>query len=309
MKTRVCWALALLACMGCNRSEPVVDDTLSKVTFSIALTQKTIPFPETKGIPPLDIPDPEIRGDESEGEPKSLTDQCCTIEYIVYEQNEAEPVRQRCYLASENNLDFGIISDALPQGNYTLLFIAHNGSGGTLSDGTMRFDRVSDTFHASLELTIEAGQVYEQDVTLYRIVSRIEFVSTDAVPDEATSFTMDVVRYPSQLNVRTGGGIVPNTDPVTFTHTFTEEEIGTTGMTHSFYTFVAPADATMDVTLTALAETETLRTRQVNGVTPLTNRIVQYTGRLYSYSPSDDEFRITINDQWGLTDEKELPED
>ncbi|MDH6314185.1 hypothetical protein M2137_002979 [Parabacteroides sp. PFB2-10] len=307
MKTHVCWVLALLACMGCNRSEPVdpIDESLSDVTFSVALSQETIPFPDTKGIPPLDIPDPVVEREEGE---KTLKDQCCTIEYIVYEENEAEPVRKICYSAQED-LDFGIISDALPQGVYTILFIAHNGPGGTLSGSEMGFEKVSDTFYLSMELEVEAGQEYHQTITLHRIVSRIEFVSTDAVPEEAVSFTMDVTRYPNQLDIRTGQGIVANNDPVSFTHQFTEEQIGTTGITHAFYTFVPEEMATMDVTLTAHAEAEVLRSREVNGITPLTNRIIRYTGRLYSHSPSDDEFIISINDEWDGTDENPLPEE
>ncbi|MDL2255380.1 hypothetical protein LJC44_04470 [Parabacteroides sp. OttesenSCG-928-G06] len=307
MKSHAFFALSLLVCIGCDKPESKPVEPPSLITFSLSLSQEIIPFPESKSMPPLNIPGPQV--ETREGEEKELKDQCCTIEYIVYNDKETAPVRNVCYSLQENNLDFGIISDTLEKGVYTIILLAHNSPAGTLAGSTMTFDRVSDTFYLLFELEIEAGQVYHQEVTLSRIVSRIEFVSTDVVPADAGSFAMAVARYPGAIDIQTGEGVVDSSDPVTFTHTFTETEKGTTGLTHAFYSFIPAEEATMDITLTAYTEeAEVLRSREVSAVQPQRNRIVRYTGRLYSYSPSDDEFTVVIDDVWDTPVEEVLPD-
>lgn len=313
MKKSKCWAfIALLAFTGCNQSESEIevttDDIVHPVEFSLLLSEEILPFPGTRSMPPLDIPEPkaETKGDE---EKKKLCDLCTTIEYIVYKKNQNSHIRKKSYTLQENNLDFGIISDNLPEGEYEVILIAHNTAPGELKGNIMSFNKVSDSFHLAFPLTVTSGQQYKENVTLFRIVSKVEFVSKDNVADNAKNFTMEAERYPDQLNIRTGDGVVSQENAITFTYNFQPEDIGKTGFIHDFFTFVPDQSATMDVTLISTDDNDAItRERKIEDITPIRNRVIRYTGYIYTYSPSDDEFTIIIDEdgKWGEPVDNEL---
>lgn len=310
MKARNACILFCLFCLsGCKSNDDTVLSTKEKypVKFSLQLNSETLPFPETKGIPPFDMPEPALRGDDN-STTKNVCDLCCTIEYIVIDENADDPlVRHRLFTKDET--DFGMVYDSLPPGNYKVALLAYGTCNTTLSGSTLQFDKVADTFYSMVNLDVVPAEEIIQDITLYRIVSKIEFVATDAVPENTKSFTIDVDDYPDRLNLFTGKGVSATENPVSFLHTFAPEEIGQEATKHSFFTFVPSEDRKLNVELTAIDHEETvLRHREVKEITPIANRIIRYTGRLYTPSPSDDTFVITIfnNGEWAGTDEKEL---
>lgn len=311
MKKSNLWAVCCLFAVlsACSDSDPEVlkSETLYPVQFSIRLTEEVIPIPQTRVMPPLNIPEPIAK---AEGESKEIHSLCNTIEYIVFEEGDTEnPIRRTCFEYAENNLDFGIINDSLPLGNYQIAFLAYNSCETALEGTIMSFNKVTDTFYALSTQEIEAKEIVKENIVLRRAVGKIEFVSTDKVPDEAKDFSMTIHNYPSQLNVLTGQGVIPaeGEDPVLI-HSFTQEEKGVSGLTHSFFTFV-PESETIEVDL-ATKDTEglELRSRTVSGISPVANHIIRYTGRLYTYSPSDNEFTITIENDgiWAGETEHEL---
>ncbi len=313
MKKSKCWAfIALLVFISCNQSESEIEVTTDEIThpvqFSLLLSEEILPFPGTRSMPPLDVPEPKVetRGDN---DPKKLCDLCTTIEYIVFKKNQSSPIRQKSFTQEENNLDFGVISDNLPEGEYEVILIAHNAPPGELENDIISFNKVSDTFHLAFPLNVTSGQQHKENITLFRIVSKIEFVAKDNVPDNAKTFAMKAERYPDQLNIRTGHGIVSQEEAITFTYTFKSEDIGKAGFTHDFFTFVPDLSATMDVTLTSTDDNDAItRERKIEDITPLRNRVIRYTGYLYTYSPSDDEFTIIIDEdgEWGEPVDNEL---
>lgn len=312
MKKNLFVALAILSFLiGCNTSGDEIidtDDDLKPVRFSLALNEEILPFPTTRAMPPVDMPDPiaVTKGDEEKG----IGDLCKTIEYIVFKESSNTAFRHQSFTLDNFDMDeFGIISDHLPAGKYKIFFLGHNCSPATLSGKIISFDKVCDTFYYPLEMTVNTEGGHEENIMLYRIVSKIEFVAKDRVPAHAEIFTMEVGGYPHGLDLFTGKGVGTNEETVSFSYTFTDEDYNKTDMTHSFFTFV-PEQSDLDVTLKTIdIEDNMLRERAIADITPIANRIIRYTGLLYTIpSPSDDKFILHIeeNGKWEEAVENDL---
>lgn len=312
MKTKTSLVfIYLLFLVGCKDSdkEPIPpEERMFPFHFTIHLEKEILPFPKvTRSMPPFDMPEP-VANDNGNTEEKEFNELCNTIEYIVYKEGETDKTVRHETFTSEEDMDFGIVYDSLPAGTYTIAFLAYKTCVTSLSDGSVSFQQVSDAFHASFSQEIEATEEIDKDITLSRVVSKIEFVATDNVPEGAVKFIMEVTPYPDLLNICTGEGLASTEEASVFTHNFTTEEIGKNKQTHSFFTFVPADDGTFKVELKAIdSDEQVLRSREVT-VTPIKNKIIRYTGKLYSHAPSDDTFELSIhaNGKWDEPEEKEL---
>lgn len=266
-----------------------------------------------KSIPDFSVPEPTPSGNENnEGKTDpELSDLCTQIEYIVYAADRPdECLKHRHFCSTDGNIDFGIVYDTLPAGSYQVALVAHSSDKVYLDGRYMSFDHLSDTFYATASPTVNGVEPQNLDLTLSRVVGRIEFVSTDPVPTAQKSFTIGIDRYPDALDLKNGHGLATH-QPVSFTHTFTAADAGHTGMRHAFFTFVPDADGTIDVKLTATgADGRPTRQRLLSGIRPEANRILRYTGRLYTVSDADNTFNLIIynNGKWDTPVEEELPD-
>ena len=315
MRTKEYLALAcMLYLTGCETSslEEVTPGTkLFPVQFNVQMEKEITSFPSTRSMPENTIPEPtDSKAGENDAE---LNELCSTIEYVVF-KNEEEPTfvkhKQYTYNPTDLDADFSCIYDSLPQGNYKFYFLAHNSKTAVLSGSTFSFDNISDTFYEMLPLNIGVAEVINQDISLQRIVSRIEFMATDTVPKILKQFDMEIDGLSNQLNLTTGQGI-KTPDKQTVSYIFKEEEIGEENKIHSFYTFIPATDNKIAVRLSSIAQNdEVIRERQINNITPEKNKIIRYKGRLYSRSESDNTFQISIfnNGKWEETTDIELPE-
>jgi len=311
MKMKESCAICLLVCIflnscGNSKNDPEISDETFPVKFSLRLNEEVIPFNNTRGIPPFDIPEPQPRT-KSDTE---LRDLCCKIEYYVYKEGSDDYLESQSILS--DNLDFGEVNIKLPVGNYKVVFIAYSTNvESEVEENIMTFPSgYGDIFHTVYTLKVEPAQKVEKDILLYRIVSKIEFVATDAIPDNMGTFKINRKQHTKQLDLLTGLGVFQSTSD-TKLFTIKPEDKGKTGKSFEYLTFVNPQQASVSVTLTAEdTEGEVLRSRDVNNIKPIANRIIRYTGRLYTYSPSDDNFHIDIfeNGEWGGTDEIPLEE-
>lgn len=307
LKNCMVW-MSAIALLSCNSSDPDPVDYQEEVfplKFSLLLKEEVFSFPETRGIPPLDITEPAVltRGDD---DPKSLEELCGKIEYIVFKDGDGTPYRNVTY--SRDDLDFGVISDQLPRGDYEIIVVAHNSSSASVSGYHLAFDRVTDTFHHAFRLEVEPAVRYERTIMLYRVVSKIEFVSTDLVPQGAKDFSIRLDKHPSALNLSTGHGVIPEETPSAFNYPLAAY-VGETDLTHAFFTFVPEGGTSLTASLKAVdTEDAVLRERTVENIQPIVNKIIRYKGRLYNSSLSDDEFTIILDEdgQWSETIENEL---
>lgn len=58
-----------------------------------------------------------------------------------------------------------------------------------------------------ISLNIDVAEITNKDVSLQRIVNRIEFMATDSVSDILKQFDMEIDGISNQLNIATGQGI------------------------------------------------------------------------------------------------------
>lgn len=318
-KKELCAVACLFWLAACN--DPASDQieivkNLFPVQFSVQLQKEVLPFSPTRSMPPNTVPEPTIP-DESDPDKdhsdKELEDFCSTIEYLVYDNNDlTEPVKHHIYNV-ETESDFSIVYDTLPAGNYQVCFLAYQAGKTSFTDNTFSFDKLSDTFYSTKRFEVKEGKETNMDVALERIVSRIEFRAIDPVPDNIKQFDISVKDYPTQLNILTKEGL-PSSKEQNFTYNFDTKDKGETGKTHSFYTFVAPGDKKISVTLTSTdIGGQVMRRRIVSDILPIANKVIRYTGILYT-PPKPDESENTFNliidnnGEWSEPEEKELPE-
>lgn len=318
MKKKSTWAFALIACLtSCSPSETESiqpEETLYPVQFTLQLNSEILPFAQTKSIPSLDtFPEPSARNGDNDDSTDEDTDALYKqIEYIVYRigaDGEKSLLKNKSYTEANSEGDFGIIYDKLPAGIFEIAFITHSSATPSLSNGILTFNKISDTFWCTNEYEISSTNSTNETPTLSRIIGKIEFVSTDAVPAEQAQFSIHIQPFLFSLDVFTGKGSTTDESHTITTQT-TDEMIGQTG-SHQFYTFVPGSDTGLDITLTSsTADGETLRQRLIEDVMPLANRTIRYTGVLYTNKDGDSfELSIDKDGNWDETDERELSDD
>lgn len=315
-KKELCAVACLFWFAGC--SSPASDEieivkNYFPVQFSVQLKKEILPFSSpTRSMPPNTIPEPTVpEGEEAD---KELSDLCSCIEYVVFGEDEnGKPLKHFSYQSTEPDIDFGIVYDTLPAGNYRVCFLAHNSKEAAFADNIFSFAEVADAFYHTASFSLGENEESYKDIPLERIIGKIEFRASDAVPEEIDRFELSVDNYPGRFDILTGKGVASAT-PYRLTHQFKKEEKGKTDTSHSFLSFI-PADTTqLSVTLTALdAANDTLRTRTVANILPLQNKTIRYTGILYTppqTNAPDNTFQLSISNNgiWGPTEEVELGE-
>lgn len=314
MKKKDVLAITSLFCLcGCSNPEKEIvpaRQPLFPLQFSVRMEPENLPFPATKSIPPLTIPEPSpnTSAGETPTPPGGNTDELYMyLDYLVFQANEPDRIVKHKHYTSDDT-DFGIVYDSLPAGDYQLCFLAHSDKGISLSNRTATFAKVADTFWAFQNQTVGSGAEIVQDLDLYRIISQVEFVSTETIPQNLKRFEMSISGFQDKIDLTTGTGLSENT-PYTYTYAFQPGDVGKTRFTHSFQTFIPAKGKTLNVRLTAYdPDGNVTHERDVTGIEPIRNRIIRYTGKLYTPPGSDDTFTIHIpNDgKWEDPIENEL---
>lgn len=322
MKPHALWLIVLwtglAGCLPTEVIDPSGDSPAIPIQFTLGLRTEILPFPALRSMPDTAFPEPALPDGNADTPPpdlggnQDLNELCTRLDYLVYPEGETDiPLKHKHFAVEDANMDFGIVYDSLPAGRYRFVFIAHSSEETEFADGAARFDEVSDTFFASEERAVSTSSGSQTaDISLRRPVCRIEFVSTDAVAADLKTFEMRVERYPEGLHTATGYGTA-TTVTQAFLHTFTAQESGKTACTHAFYTFVPPDTGTLDIELTATDQAGKItRQRKLTGIAPLPNRVIRYSGRLYTPAESDDTFRLDVYEggKWEAIDEVELPD-
>lgn len=296
-------ALALSLCFcSCNNlqeelSEISAQEELLPIQFSVDFQEEVLPFPTTKSIPSFDIPEPTVKSAEEEKDPSVPQTEPDVlyrqIEYLVFKKGESSTLVKHKQFKL-NDPDFSIIYDSLPKGEYHFCFLAHSDENISIQGETAEFEKVTDTFHRYHSQTIKAGEKVMKDISLKRIISKIEFVATDTVTSDLKDFTMNVEGYQKKIDLMTGLGV---SDNATFTNTysFKEEDFGKLNFTHAFFTFVSSKGSPLNVNLLSTNQLgESTRARKISDIQPQQNYIIRYSGHLYIPPKSNDTFTIDI---------------
>ncbi|MGM9798075.1 MAG: hypothetical protein ACI3ZY_11005 [Parabacteroides sp.] len=304
----------LLSCTTENESpfeeKPIVlSSQRIPIKFKLDLAQEVLPFPQTKAMPSLDVGEPISKSDEEGGgttpsdpvTPDVATDEYYQyLEYIVYTAGSDVPLKRTRFSLNDeetNGITASVVDSLLP-GSYHFCFLAHSDAQVSFNEQTATFKKVGDTFHLYTTMDITEGSVVSQTYLLNRIIGRIEFVSTDKVAENLASFQISVENYPFSIDLATGIGRSSNSKYMQ-TDSFTDEQKGQNRQTHSFFSFQPTTSEQLIINLIAKDnEGNVTRVRENIQSTPEWNRIIRYTGVLYTPKVSDDTFNIEIEKEW-----------
>lgn len=203
---------------------------------------------------------------------------------------------------------FGSANIGVNKGNYTLVIIAHNGTGNctisTPEKVTFSSNKVTDTFISYSTFTIEDKNI-DIPVSLNRAVSKIKVIDTsENKPSNLSQFKFYYTGGSSTLNPKTGFGCVNSKQ--------TEYREKNDSGIYEIYSFPHENDDLIKLTITALNSSGTSIKEKVISDIPITkNKITNLTGSIFSegdVSPSgggsgndsgSSSISITINSQWG----------
>ncbi len=281
---------------------PSVNSYEYELSFSIQPDAELLPFSASKGFP-----------GELPAEPESGTKtnhlNFSHIEYAVYNESGTQ---LRHWRMNEENEDFGhYIYDTFPTGSYKVSILTHSTPEATLNGDILHFPELDDMFYGYKEFEVTANSpktAYK--ITLHRIVSRVEFKATGPVPDEVTSFHVVASGRYEEFNLAEGE-TVEETTPFSYTHLFTEDEKEVSiRNVHAFYTLSPTAGGQIgEIKLTALRDNDEInKTRTVQDISILPNRITRYTRELYAAGTPDSQLELEFSNggEWEEDDEHEL---
>ena len=194
--------------------------------------------------------------------------------------------------------NFGSFSLSLPYGSYTMVVIGHNAGDGdvfTLTSPTeagYSSGQVQETFSHTQSVTVSSTSTNNYAVTLNRVVSKLEVVSTDDRPAGIGRIRTTYSAGSQSFSPSTG--LAVGNAGFTVTHT-PSAAVGEPIDVNSF-AFLASDEQTMDVTIEVLDEDENvITTRMVSDVPFKRNRQTRLRGALFGASLT---CTFTIETDW-----------
>lgn len=132
---------------------------------------------------------------------------CNKINFAVYDSIgvRVKSVAQ----SSDNDKDFGLIKVSLPEGNYKVVVLAHNGNTNASTTKLHRITfngKVTDTFYHSDDIFVKGNSDYQ--MTLKRCAAKILFTVEDKVPDDVKQIKFYYTGGSSTLDGASGLGCV-----------------------------------------------------------------------------------------------------
>jgi hypothetical protein len=220
----------------------------------------------------------------------------------------------------------GSFEDELPTGSYTFIFIGHNGGNASVikevgdvpdllkPNGIYAYQlqvleedgHVADQFYQKRVCNISNGHENNVEVTLDRIVGKVEIVLDEVIPGEVTKIALNVPFYHDkyyffhELNIQDKGGrwLPINGPGISDTYkreiSIPEEYKSKKGFTISFLSYdsesgngVGPGPC---FTITLSGKPILVETRK--------NKTMRYTGKLFEVADTPAPFILTVEDDW-----------
>ena len=195
-----------------------------------------------------------------------------------------------------NDADFGAPTITAEYGDHTFYFVASRGDTPTISGNIISWAKPSDTFWASLALTIAPSTSTSQSVTLQRVAARLRITITDEIPTGLATLSVIPSHWYYGLDITTGEA----TDDRQTARTVSvpASYIGTTGqLIASFFTISPSAAWSTDVSLQALKSDNTqMASISVADVPMQRNHITDYSGTMFGAGRA---ISIDADDSWG----------
>lgn len=295
----ICIALLTVSCSPSIQDTPKPVNTY-KLQLKISLSKDILSFSQTKSFPEEEIP-------YEPGEEGTSSDLFNRIEYVVYKKEFKELIHHIQYKKeeSEDPNEFGVLLyDELEIGSYSICLLAHSSDTVSYKNGSFIFQRPTDTFFSQKDITISGTDDYCDDLTLKRVVSKVEFRATDNVPEKVSGLQMNISPQYSTFNMIKGEASTEG-NPYSELHTFTAtEKIAGVKNKHSFYTFVPSLTSIAKAQLNVLdTNGNIVHSHEIENIPIEQNKIIRYTGKLYSPKTSDNTLGLIIenNGVWADT--------
>lgn len=287
---------AFVCAIGCTAPlDEVISPELVPLSFSTDLHKDVMPFGKTR----------TISGELDSGTIPENAETHTDLAYFVFPETGEKALKYRQYKNTEE--DFGVIYDTLAVGTYRIAFLAHSSPKMTFTQsGQAYFTKMSDSFYSLQTITVSAGKESHHDITLNRVVCRIEFVATDNIPSSLKQFNTEISNYATGINVLSGKGIV-SSEAYTLSYRFLPEDAEKPNTSFTFYSFIPETAQTTNVTLNAIKKDESISRSQQIEITPVRNKIIRYTGKLYTFTEANDRFEVSVDNQWEDPIENILP--
>ena len=196
---------------------------------------------------------------------------------------------------------FGSLSMSLEYGSHMLYFVASRGTTPTVDTDakTISWVKPSDTFWASLSLTVSPSMNGSHEVTLRRVATRLRITVTDEVPDGAAKFIVQPSMWYTALDYITSAGVNGSSD--TREISIPSSYIGTTGQLSASFFGLSPTDSWQTDVVVSIknGSGDVLGSVSLDDVPFSQNITTQYSGGLFGAYRS---LSVDADDAWGDDD-------
>jgi hypothetical protein len=194
-----------------------------------------------------------------------------------------------------SDASFGSPSLTVDYGDHTFYFVASRGDTPTIDGTVVSWAKPSDTFWATLSLTVSPGSSIMQDVSLHRVAARLRITVTDKIPATLASLSVTPSHWYYGIDITTGEA----TDDRQTARTVNvpASYVGTTGqLVASFFTISPSTQWTTDVTLKATGtDNSTLSSISIKDVPMQRNHVTSYGGSILNAGRS---VTLSSDDEW-----------
>jgi len=222
--------------------------------------------------------------------------------YVVY--NQPYPASPKVVTQDSTMSNMGMLTDSLAPGTYDVIIIA--GKKGLTIDPTLLYKsgdatfgyggKWQDAFFYQTNLTVSSGNM-SQEVTLHRIVGKLELQITDNIPATADSISMTINPELTNKYLQTGLNDAGSTSAIV---TFSEAIPASAKGNPNFIMdrIIGNNYESFTVTITCKNASNTvLGTTTVNGVTCIANEKTILSGKLFG-SNNTQSFTAKIDTTW-----------
>ena len=226
----------------------------------------------------------------------AASEACTRLNFLIY-NTDGSRVKMVNQISSDKN--FGTASFQLDEGDYQLVVVGHSSNGNPTSTNPQKISFTNaqgytDTFLSSGDITIEAEDPLEVDVTLDRIVALCRFCLTDDIPADVHKMQFYYTGGSGAFNAYTGLGSVNSKQTVTFDVSDGSQK------QFDLYTFLHELSDNIALKVSALDASGNVLYERDFDVPMTQNQITWLSGTFFngSGSSSTTVTGVTVNTDW-----------
>ena len=227
---------------------------------------------------------------------------CSCLNAAVYQDGE----KKASINQNKSDKSFGNLSLELPEGQYSLVVIGHNGSknASMAHADKVKFDgKVTETF--LYNGTIKVTGDMQQSITLTRCVAKVEFHFVDPIPENVTHLRFSYTGGSSTLDATSGFGCVDSRQTEVRS---IPAEAHHAASSYAIYTFPKAQEGKIKVIMKALDINEKTLAEQTFGSLKIVRNGINHIPNL-SFKPNGGTtargIKVKADDSWATSFETE----